>query len=212
MDKQYQHIETLNEIRSIMEKSTRFFSLSGLSGVFLGVYAILGAIPFIVLFGWCINFHEFYNYAINQNGSVNYTFYLFFFGDIFLMLFLAILTAVLMTTRRAKKKNQAYFDTSAKRLLINLFIPLATGGIFCLLLMYHNEFRFLAPVTLLFYGLALFNAGKYTLNDIRYLGLIEMALGLISSFFVSYSFLFWIIGFGLMHIIYGIVMYIKYEK
>ena len=56
------------------------------------------------------------------------------------------------------------------------------------------------------------NASKYTLNDIRYLGLTEIFLGLVALVFLEYSLLFWAIGFGLVHIIYGIVMYYKYER
>ena len=43
MDKRNEHLETLSEIRSLMERSSRFISLSGLSGVAAGVFALMGA-------------------------------------------------------------------------------------------------------------------------------------------------------------------------
>jgi len=70
----------------------------------------------------------------------------------------------------------------------------------------------IAPVMLVFYGLALINASKYTLNDIRYLGYAETVIGLIACFFVDYGLLAWTIGFGALHIIYGLMMFYKYEK
>ena len=97
-------------------------------------------------------------------------------------------------------------------MLVNLFIPLISGGIFCLILLYHNIFFLVAPCTLLFYGVALLNASKYTLPDIRYLGISEIALGLIGSIFVGYGLIIWSIGFGVLHLIYGTVMYLKYER
>jgi hypothetical protein len=65
---------------------------------------------------------------------------------------------------------------------------------------------------LIFYGLALLNASKYTLKEIRYLGMSEICLGLIASAWVQFGIVFWGIGFGMLHIIYGTFMYFKYEK
>ena len=65
---------------------------------------------------------------------------------------------------------------------------------------------------LIFYGLALINSSKYTFFEIRYLGIAEIVLGLIASVFVSSGLILWAAGFGLLHIIYGIIMYYKYER
>jgi hypothetical protein len=100
----------------------------------------------------------------------------------------------------------------AKLTIINLFIPLFVGGVFCMILLSHHLIYLIAPTTLLFYGLALFNAGKYTLKEVRYLGLTEMLLGLFASYYAGYGLLFWALGFGILHIIYGTVMYFKYER
>jgi hypothetical protein len=44
------------------------------------------------------------------------------------------------------------------------------------------------------------------------LGICEIGLGLIASIYMGYGLLFWAVGFGVLHIIYGIVMYMKYER
>ena len=114
--------------------------------------------------------------------------------------------------RNSIQKGVPIWGTMAKLTLINLFIPLIAGGIFCLVLLYHHIISLVAPATLVFYGMALFNAGKYTLKEIRVLGILEMLLGLIACFFVGYGLIFWAVGFGILHIIYGTVMYTRYER
>ena len=101
---------------------------------------------------------------------------------------------------------------TSKRLTINLMIPLITGGLFILAMLQNDEWRYVAPACLVFYGLALVNASKYTLTDIRYLGYAEIVLGLINTQFIGYGLYFWAAGFGLLHIIYGFSMWWKYDR
>jgi hypothetical protein len=204
MNNENEHLETLTEIRSLMERSTKFISLSGLSGVCAGIFALLGA-------------YAAHDYLNNTStvilDDLYYTnTFLFFILDASLVLGLSLIGGVAFTYRKAKKNNQLLWDATSKRLLINLLIPLVTGGLFCLILLYHNLVILIAPTMLLFYGLALINASKYTLHDIRHLGICELILGLIASVFVGYGLLFWAIGFGVFHIIYGSIMYFKYEQ
>ena len=210
-NKNHHTLETLSEIRSLMERSSRFISLSGLSGVFAGIYAIIG--PSVAYFKLNIDLNNTIDRTyIFDNQGLKTDFLTFAIIDAGLVLGLALITGIYLTTRSAKKNNQNIWDKSAQRLLINILIPLAVGGVFCLALMYHELYALLAPAMLIFYGLALINASKYTLGDVRYLGVCEVILGLVSSFFIGYGLLFWTLGFGVMHIVYGIVMYFKYEK
>ena len=199
-----------------MERSSRFLSLSGLTGVFAGTVALLGALAvYIYKFDFFTARYSKGGVFIREellSGSElsNLITFLFAVGSIVLVLALSF--GVYFTTRNARKKGLPVFDVIAKRMLVNLFIPLATGGIFCLILLYHNLLYLVAPTTLVFYGLALINASKYTLNDIRFLGILEIVLGLIGLLFAGYGLLIWAIGFGVLHIVYGIVMYYKYER
>ncbi|HMC96443.1 MAG TPA: hypothetical protein VKG92_02220, partial [Flavobacteriales bacterium] len=103
-------------------------------------------------------------------------------------------------------------DAAAQRLLVNMFIPLGGGGMFCLALLYYGLPGLVPPATLVFYGLALLNASKYTLDEVRWLGISELILGLIASFWVGAGLLFWALGFGVLHIFYGALMYLRYER
>jgi hypothetical protein len=207
MSESQQHLETLHEIRELMEKSSRFISLSGLSGVFAGIFALAGAaFAFVILQADSFLYAE-YTAAHSDRQTL-----LLLLLDSVAVLAASLTVAVILTTRQARRKGQTVWGNTAKRLLLNLFIPLATGGIFCLALLYHNEIGLIPPAMLVFYGLSLLNGSKYTLHDIRYLGVSEIALGLVALFFIGYGLLFWAIGFGMLHIVYGMVMYRKYEK
>jgi predicted lysophospholipase L1 biosynthesis ABC-type transport system permease subunit len=191
----------------MMERSSRFISLSGLSGVCAGIFALCGAAAAYVK----LNSFDSGNYrTLGRDELMDTILYLLL--DATIVLLLSVTTGIVLTVRNSKKKGVKIWDATAKRLLINLMIPLITGGLFCLIMLYHGIIGLVAPATLLFYGLALINASKYTLNDVRYLGICEIILGLIASVYVHNGLLFWAIGFGVLHIIYGTVMYLKYER
>lgn len=199
------YIEDLKEIKDIMNRSSRFISLSGLSGVSAGVIALIGA---YLAYQTVYSNQDYLGYrkAILTTDSL-LQLLLIAAGT----LILTIVIGIYFTTRETKKRNLKVWDQQTKRLLINLFIPLATGGILCLMLLFRGYIGLVAPLTLIFYGLALVNASKYTLNEIRSLGLIEIILGLIAMQYIGFGLLFWVIGFGVLHIVYGAIMYKKYE-
>jgi hypothetical protein len=207
-----EHLETLTEIRSMMERSSRFISLSGLSGVAAGSFALLGATLVYVYLGLrpFSNYRIFYAEVLNQGKwGIGYeTFFVLVAAAVFL---LAVSSGIYFTTRKARRKGQKVWDKSAFRMITNLAIPLFVGGIFCLVLYREGQILLIAPATLVFYGLALVNGSKYTLDDIRYLGFCELGLGIIGLFFPGYGLELWAIGFGILHIVYGLVMYRKYE-
>ncbi len=206
-----QHLDTLTEIRSMMERSSRFISLSGLSGVFAGIFALSGAAAAWVYL-YFLGDKAYYEYATTPQGTANIPFYQFFGFTAALVLLLSVSVAYFLTRRNATKQGLPTWDRMAGRLVVNFMIPLVSGGFFCLILLKHGQVGLVAPATLIFYGMALLNASKYTHNDIRYLGICEIVLGLISGIFIGYGLLFWAIGFGVLHIIYGTSMYMKYER
>ena len=203
---QQKYIEDLNEIKEMMNKSSKFISLSGLSGISAGVIALIGA-----FFAWTT--------VYSKTGYQNFDRALISWDQLILLLLIGLTTLVLavgfgifFTRLKTKKTKQNIWDTQTKRLLINLFIPLLSGGAFCLLILIKGYVGLIAPLTLLFYGLALVNASKYTLTEVRSLGILEIILGLIATYFIGYGLIFWCIGFGVLHIVYGIIMEVKYKS
>ena len=206
MKKEQDYIQDITEIRSMMERSSKFMSLSGWAGIMAGIYALLGGyIAYTFL-----NFHPdelFYS----SSGSSSFS-----LPEVILLaitiLILALGTAVFLSYKRAGKRNEKLWNPTAKQLLVNMMVPLVVGGLLILFMVLKGLIGLVAPFSLLFYGLALFNAGQYTYQEVKILGLTEIILGLIGSWFVEYGLLFWALGFGVVHIIYGIHMNYKYER
>lgn len=203
------HIEALNDIRTMMRKSSRFLSLSGLSGVFAGVYALAG----FYAAKWFINSDSFLNVrsAYNSNTGI-FELYGFFVLDAMLVMGLSLATAYIFSSRKARKNNSKLFDHTAWRLFWQMMIPLSAGGALSLALLASGYLAFIAPVMLCFYGCALFSASKLTYDDVKYLGLAEIILGVISAFDLGNGLTYWAIGFGAFHILYGSIMWWRHER
>lgn len=208
-EKNRQPAETLKDIKQIMERSSRFISLSGLSGIAAGVCALAGA-----FIGKNIldNYYGSYNSAGLFSGDDFSRLKIKLAGLAAAIFVVALISSFYLTWRRAKKESLPVWDHTSKRLFWNMVIPLAAGAGFVLAMLRYDEWRFVAPACLVFYGLALVNASKYTLTDIRYLGYCEILLGLANMLFIGYGLYFWAAGFGVLHIIYGTVMWWKYER
>lgn len=205
MDSKNYH-EELSHIRSMMERSSRFISLSGLSGVVAGLAAIIGAA--YVFFVFRREGIDYFDGERNIFGK-ELVKELVIIGTVILLV--ALLSGYFFTANKSKKKGLKIWDHTTKRLLITFAVPLVTGGFFCLILLYHHLFVGIAPATLIFYGLALVSAERYTLTDIKYLGYCQIILGLISLLFLGWGLVAWTIGFGVLHIVYGWIMHKKYQ-
>jgi len=208
------HLKELARIRGLMDRSTRFLSLSGLSGVIAGVLALVGA---FVAQGYmaakmAVRYDPLTYASLPGDMEAYWSHVGALVGIALTVLVFALAGAFWFTRRRSRKVGQSLFDAAAQRLLVNMMIPLAGGGIFCLALLYYGLPGLVPPATLVFYGLGLLNASKYTLDEVRWLGISELVLGLIASFWVGAGLLFWALGFGVLHIFYGALMYLRYER
>jgi hypothetical protein len=202
--------EDLKTIRKIMEESSRFLSLSGLSGIFAGSYAITGA-----LFAWIfILDKELVINGLNQAALSARSLPVIkiqLVTDALIVLILSVATSLFLSSEKAKRAGKKIWTPVSKRLLINFLVPLATGGFLILIFLLRGEIQLISPGMLIFYGLALVSAGKFTYGEIFYLGLLEILTGLLAAVFPAWGFWFWVFGFGLLHIVYGFLMYRKYE-
>lgn len=201
------YLKDIQDIKDLMNKSTQCLSLSGLSGVLAGIYALIGA--------WLAYKTIYFDTSVSKRYSdliISETAVKKLLLIAASVLIASIATGVILSARKAKKQNESVWNAASKRLLINFAIPLATGGIFILFLIEKEMLNLVAPLTLIFYGLACVNASKYTLRDVRYLGITMILLGLLSTWFINYGLLFWALGFGFCHIIYGSMMHFKYDR
>ncbi len=210
MDTRSTSLEDIREIRRLMEQSSRFLSLSGLSGIFAGIFALIGAgIAWLYLDSGNLVYDE--HFAIlNATGEMHLI--RFLVVDALCVLILALLAGFYFSKRRARRMGVRFWNSAARRMIIHLFIPLVCGGVVILIFIARSQINYLAPFSLIFYGLGLVNAGKYSYTDINYLGFAEIVLGILTLIFINHGLFFWAIGFGLLHIIYGIVLYNRYER
>jgi len=200
----------LASIRNIMERSSKFISLSGLSGILAGFYALAG-----VFFAYYIIYSNgFFNtrtYQVADAGTDVYRLVLLIAVAV-IVLVASLITCFLLSAAKAKRKGQPMWGGASKALLFNMAAPLVTGGILVLIFINRGYYGIIAPSTLIFYGLALIGAGNFTFTDVKYLGIIEIVLGLAAAIYPGFGLAFWAAGFGVMHIIYGSIVYLKYDK
>lgn len=196
------YLKDISEIKTLMNKSSRFISLNGLSGILAGVYALIGA----AVAYWL------YSLKGDEYIILDSEIFRFVLLDLVIVGALSIGTGIFLTTQKAKKNDQKIWDSLTKRLLISFIVPLIAGGIYTLIILSQQKYGQTGALMLLFYGLALLNASKYTLGDVKYLGYTQIILGLICAMYPVYGFWFWVLGFGVMHIIYGAAMYYKYDR
>jgi hypothetical protein len=204
-------LHTLNEIRSLMERSSKFLSLSGLSGVFAGVFALIGAAAAYIRFktDWLAQISTpLATYSKSSRDDVTS----FLLIDGLCVLILSLACGIIMTVRKGTKRGLKVWNGSSKRLLVGMLVPLGAGGVFCLAMLYYGMIWVVFPATLIFYGIALVNASKFTYPELFYLGISEIVLGSITLFLTGYSLLFWALGFGVLHIVYGLTMYNRYDR
>ncbi len=205
MDKK-DYLKDISEIKDMMNRSTRFISLSGISGVLAGIYALIGGF---------IAYSLLLDYGRGMDGTNLLPLSileLVLIGIALLVAALSMLTAYIFTKRKAKKNNERIWSPVSKQLMGSFLIPMFAGGIFALLLIHRGYYGIVAPITLIFYGLALINASKYTLSMVKYLGLIQVVLGLLAMYFFGNGIIFWMLGFGVLHIVYGTLIYFKLKK
>lgn len=204
------YLEQIANINKMMESNSKFLSLSGLSGVWAGSIALLGAwIASIILKDNFVLYNTWQSLKSLDSLDSSVIKMLCIGGGIFVV---AIVGGIMFTHIKARKLNERMFNKVSFQMLYELFFVLMIGGIFCLIQLYHGVFIFLAATTLIFYGLALFIISRFTVRDIKILAYLEIILGLLNAIFIYNGLLFWCIGFGVLHIIYGIMMYYKYDK
>jgi hypothetical protein len=209
MDSQHPPLETLQDIKRIMERSSRFISLSGWSGISAGVCALVGA-------WFAHNRIDRYLHHRQRSGYYEGNDGVMLMYDLIQIAAItftaAFISAFIFTWSRSRRNGTPLWDPTVQRLAWNTILPMVVGGIVLLRALSLGYYTLVAPGCLIFYGLALVNASKYTLGEIRYLGYGQLILGIINLWVVGSGLYFWAAGFGVLHILYGAIMWWKYER
>lgn len=204
--KQEDLAKEIASIRNLMEKSSKFISISGISSVLIGTYALLGAAyAYYEVYGFDsqIGYRDHY---VNEPLVI-----IKLLTTAVLVLVASIFTGVFMATKKAKANRQSIWNTTSRALLFAMAVPLCTGGLFAIIAIFKENYAVVASILLIFYGLALTAGSHYTFSEIKGLGILEIVLGLLALLFPGNGIVFWALGFGVLHIIYGIIVHKKYE-
>lgn len=203
-------LQTLQDIRAIMERSARFLSLSGWSGIWAGIVALLGA---AYAYMEISAFSNSYDLQGNNPALTVADLEQKLFFAALIIFALAFAGGFYFTYKKNKRAGVKIWNSASRKMVINLAIPIMAGAVIIIAFMLKDDWIYVAPACLLFYGLALINGSKYTVSDIKYLGLTEVILGSIGLFISpGYGLYLWAFGFGVLHIVYGAIMWRKYDR
>lgn len=189
--------EDILHIRTVMDRTVKFGSVSGTAGIISGFVAIASA---LVAWQW-LGVGLFVD-----PDSFSYTEgkYLLLLGAA--VMALSVTTAAVLSVRNAARRKESIWTGTTQRLVYAMAVPLVPGGLFALLLLYAGSLYLALAATLIFYGIAMHSAAAFSHAEFRPLGLLCTASGLAAAAFPAYSLLFWLLGFGLLNIIFGLVI------
>jgi hypothetical protein len=210
MNQPDQHLEDIKVIKKIMEESSRFLSLSGLSGIVAGLLAIAGAVVANLIIAGTPAAEEWYSVPLAADPA-GYRSVILLFADMAAVLVLSLAAAAIFSSRKARKSGQNAWTSVTRRMLASLLLPLITGGLFILITLSRVPGNVTVASTLIFYGLAVISAGKFTFGEIHWLGVLEVLTGLVCLLLPQWSVFIWAFGFGVIHIGYGLFMHLRYK-
>jgi hypothetical protein len=210
MNQSDQHLEDIKVIKKIMEESSRFLSLSGLSGIVAGLLALAGAVVANLIITGTSMSEEWYSVPFTADPA-GHRAVMLLFADMVAVLVLSLAAAIFFSSRKARKSGHNAWTPVTRRMLASLLLPLVTGGLFILITLSRVPANITVASTLIFYGLAVISAGKFTFGEIHWLGVLEVITGLICLLLSQWSVLIWAIGFGVIHIGYGLFMHLRYK-
>jgi hypothetical protein len=205
---EHDYLTDITAIRSMMERSSKFLALSGQAAVMAGLYALAGS-----LIAWKIlKLHPesmVPNSGMSSPGSAE-------MGGLvmtaLLMLLLAAGTAILLSLRNAQKRGEKLWSPVARRLLSGMALPLISGGLLMIIFWMNGLPAYSFALSLIFYGFSMCNASRFTFPELNFLGMMLIGLGLLSACLLTYALLIWALGFGLLHIIYGLYIHFRYRQ
>jgi len=197
-------LDSLNEIKSMMERSSKFTNISGWTWIWVGFVGLISAsIAYFIILE-----EEFRLYTLLPNAQRDINLVILLIST----LIVACAGGFYFMINKTNKDGAKFINPTTKRILARFILVLLIGATICAALYMHLSFVYIAPTTLLFYGLALLNVEKDTILEIKYLAYSEIILGLLAFFLIYKGLLFWTIGFGLIHLIFGVWMVLKYDN
>ena len=181
-------IDNLRFIRETMERSAHFTAIPGYGGALMGATAIGAAII-----------------AHNQ-PTIRYWLITWLVEAV-----LAFCIGMLAMWQKAKNAGESLVSAPSRKFAFAFAPPIIAAVILTALLYFRSLFAFMPTVWLTLYGTAVVTGGAYSVKIVPIVGWIFIALGLISVFVdTRYGNLLMALGFGVIQVVFGLVVARKF--
>jgi len=181
-------IQNLQYIRETMERAGAFTAVPGWGGILMGVSALMTAL----LSGRLPSRDLWFASWIGEAG-------------------LALAIGGWAMVQKAKAAKSTLFNGAGRKFALNLFPAMIAGGVLTIVLYRQQLFGIMPGVWLLLYGVSVVTGGAFSVKIVPLMGISFMVLGtvaLLSPFELANWFM--AVGFGLLHIVFGIVIARRY--
>ena len=123
-------LAAIQDMRDMMEKSSKFLSLSGLAGILVGIIAIIGGAIVYWILDMSITQLNYLEYILpfDDYSTSKQIHYLIL--DAVIVLVLAFIIGVIFAKKNATKRGLSIWDATSRRLLYNMFLPVLFGAVF----------------------------------------------------------------------------------
>ncbi|MFB3891755.1 MAG: hypothetical protein ACE15C_07000 [Phycisphaerae bacterium] len=217
--------EELKIIRQLMERPIRCSTMSGYSGILAGCAALAGLAADSLICAY---------YAVGRGGEswqepiTSPRVAMWTNAVVWGCVFLVALAGTLGLTRlREIRSGMPFWSPVKRKLLRTILPPFVAGAGLTSAIMYRwyisdgpNEWGLIPPVWMLFYGVACWQVGEFSIRELRYMGAAFIVAGLLTAAFWQAHFPglapgeapYLTLGatFGGFHIVYGIVVRIRH--
>jgi hypothetical protein len=179
-------LDNIRFIRDAMERAGSFTSIPGWGGVGVGITAIVTAVIAQQFLGKSLR--------------------------LWLATWLAeaVVAAIIgfgTMTLKARRSEAPFMSGAAKRFFISYFAPLVAGAVITFALVRVEAYAAIPATWLLLYGTAFVSSGAFSIRVIPVMGIAFMLFGVLSAFVpLNASNVILGIGFGGLHIIFGLII------
>lgn len=204
-------IQDLESIRTMMERSSRFQTINGWGVTAVGLIALVAALVANGLFyegsdSWFSTLYGNTDYLWSHKTQIA------IIGALILVAVCGGIVFFSSLWMAKRKKISVTLDPNMRRTMFNFAVPLLAGAILCTALLVQGHYGLTSSIMLIFYGLALINCHHFSHRLLGVLGYLELALGLADCFVVTHALLFWALGFGVLHVVFGLLLIVKNRR
>ncbi len=193
--------DELKVIRSLMERPIKYSTQSGLAGIVAGAAALAGVAADAEV-------------TRRNPGLEGLWISMCVWAAVFAVAFLGTL---LLTRLRERRRGMPAWSLIKRRILLTILPPFVAGVGLTIAIIYRyvgvgsDEWLLIPAVWMLFYGVALWQLGEFSIVEVRVMGAAFILAGIVAAALYQAS-PYEALGvtFGGFHIVYGLVVWVRH--